>query len=561
MPNELTLTATWGRDPLPAGGDGQLAYLLIDLLAEAGQQAVAGPALPLNLALVLDHSGSMSGPKLQHLKEAVGRVIDQLSPQDTLSVTVFDEKAKLLVPAQTVTDREALHTLVGSLREAGGTQMSSGLRMGLDEVRKNAGANVVSRLLLLTDGQTWGDADQCVALAAEAGQAGIPISAFGVGAEEDWSVSLLDRIAEASGGQSDYIAQPADTIASFRKTVQTMQATAVQRATLTLQLSAGVNVRALHRITPMIARVQPQADSTGAVSVPLGDIGRDAPVSVLFELTLPPRRPGQYRIARAVAHYAVPGAEDTAGQVDQDILLSFVVGLPSSPGNPRVMNIVEKATAFRLQTRALEEAEVGHIAEASRNLRSAATRLLSLGETDLAQQAEQEAQRLESKGQMSPGGTKKLTFATRKLGSEDMPAESAAPAPAPTPAPAPAPVEGTAPAPVPISAAGETAAPAPAPAPVESAAPVENAAPLVVAPVPPSDESAAPASAPPPAPEMPPQQANMPSTDGETEVPTQRVGDTGDNPAEVPTQRMAETLDSATPGSAAPPPSEPTSGG
>jgi hypothetical protein len=368
-----------------------------------------------------------------------------------------------------------------------------------------------------------------------------------------------------------------------------MQAIAVQRATLTLQLSAGVNARALYRITPMIARVQPQADSTGAVSVPLGDIGRDAPVSVLFELTLPPRRPGQYRIARAVAHYAVPGAEDTAGQVDQDILLSFVVGLPSSPGNPRVMNIVEKATAFRLQTRALEEAEVGHIAEASRNLRSAATRLLSLGETDLAQQAEQEAQRLESKGQMSPGGTKKLTFATRKLGSEDMPAESAAPAPAPTPAP----VEGTAPAPVPISAAGETAAPAPAPAPVESAAPapvpmsaagetaapapapapapvtsaapapvpVESAAPLVVAPVPPTDESAAPASAPPPAPEMPPQQANMPSTDGETEVPTQRVGDTGDNPAEVPTQRMAETLDSATPGSAAPPPSEPTSGG
>src|SRR5215212_1994657 len=188
MPNELTLTATWGRDPLPAGGDGQLAYLLLDLIANT-QMEVPGAALPLNLALVLDHSGSMSGPKLQHLKEAVARVIDQLSPQDTLSVTVFDEKAKLLVPAQQVTDRAALHALVSSLREAGGTQMSGGLRTGLDEVRKGAGANVVSRILLLTDGQTWGDADQCVALAGEAGQAGIPISAFGVGAEEDWSVS------------------------------------------------------------------------------------------------------------------------------------------------------------------------------------------------------------------------------------------------------------------------------------------------------------------------------------------------------------------------------------
>src|SRR5215212_10129385 len=135
MPNELTLTATWGRDPLPAGGDGQLAYLLLDLIANT-QMEVPGAALPLNLALVLDHSGSMSGPKLQHLKEAVTRVVDQLSPQDTLSVTVFDERAKVLIPTQKVADKEALKALVAGLREAGGTKMSSGLQTGLDEVRR-----------------------------------------------------------------------------------------------------------------------------------------------------------------------------------------------------------------------------------------------------------------------------------------------------------------------------------------------------------------------------------------------------------------------------------------
>jgi Ca-activated chloride channel family protein len=461
-----------------------------------------------------------------------------------------------------VTDRAALHALVGSLREAGGTQMSSGLRMGLDEVRKNAGPHVVSRILLLTDGQTWGDADQCANLAAEAGQAGIPISAFGVGAEEDWSVSLLDRIAEASGGQSDYIAQPADTIASFRKTVQTMQATAVQRATLTLQLSAGVAARALYRITPMIARVKPQADSTGAVNVALGDIGRDAPVSVLFELTLPPRRPGQYRIARAVVRYEVPGAEDANRQVDQDLLLTFVAGLPSSAGNPRVMNIVEKATAFRLQTRALEEAEVGNIAGASRNLRSAATRLLNLGEVDLAQQAEQEAERLERKGQMSPGGTKKLTFATRKLGSEDIPAAPAAPSP-PAPAAA-APVESMAPAaPPPVSPPMESAAPAglaaPLPAAPESvpaAAPMPAPAPL---------ESAAPAPstyAPPAGQDIPTQRVGAATPGEETDVPTQRVGVADGGPAEVPTQRVDGEPGGETPRPAAPlPPSGPTGGG
>ena len=229
MANEVTLQTTWGREPLAAGGDGQLAYLLIDVAADP-QGMVTTTALPLNLALVLDHSGSMSGAKLQNLKEAVQRVIDQLGPNDTLSVTVFDEKAKLLIGTQKVTDKAALQAQVAALREAGGTQMSSGLQVGLDEARRATGPDVVSRILLLTDGQTWGDAEKCVELAQTAGRVGIPISAFGVGAEEDWSVGLLDRIAEASGGDSDYIAQPADPIASFRKTVQTMQETGVTPA-------------------------------------------------------------------------------------------------------------------------------------------------------------------------------------------------------------------------------------------------------------------------------------------------------------------------------------------
>ena len=79
------------------------------------------------------------------------------------------------------------------------------------------------------------------------------------------------------------------------------------------------------------------------------------------------------------------------------------------------MNSVEKATAFKLQTRALQASMVGDVAGATRNLRAAATRLLNMGETELAGAAENEARLLESKGQMSPAGTKKLAFETRKL--------------------------------------------------------------------------------------------------------------------------------------------------
>ena len=80
-----------------------------------------------------------------------------------------------------------------------------------------------------------------------------------------------------------------------------------------------------------------------------------------------------------------------------------------------VMNIVEKVTAFKLQTKALEDAKMGDVAGASQKLRAAATRLLEMGEQDLAEAALAEAQNLEKSGQMSAYGTKKLRYETRKL--------------------------------------------------------------------------------------------------------------------------------------------------
>ena len=79
------------------------------------------------------------------------------------------------------------------------------------------------------------------------------------------------------------------------------------------------------------------------------------------------------------------------------------------------MNTVEKVTAFKLQTRALSEAEAGNVGGATQKLRAAATRLLDLGETDLANTMEQSAQQLEKDGQIKSADQKALRYATRKL--------------------------------------------------------------------------------------------------------------------------------------------------
>jgi Ca-activated chloride channel homolog len=136
----------------------------------------------------------------------------------------------------------------------------------------------------------------------------------------------------------------------------------------------------------------------------------------LYEVVMPPRRPGSYRLARLMLEYeVVDKKEDTA----LDLVASFAEGAGTGPGDPRVMNSVEKATTFKLQTRALQASMAGDTEAASRNLRAAATRLLNMGEMELAEAAQREAEHIETEGHANAAATKKLTFETRRLSASE----------------------------------------------------------------------------------------------------------------------------------------------
>ena len=211
-----------------------------------------------------------------------------------------------------------------------------------------------------------------------------------------------------------------------------MQATTARDLQLTLTPAGGVSARAVYRVAPMISRLWPSMEGSadgssgqGQVEVqtgdssagtqltlPLGDIQSADGQTLLVEVVLPPRRPGSYRLARILLRYEIGStAEDTV----LDLVTTFSEGAGAGPGNPRVMNSVEKATTFKLQTRALQASMVGDAETAGKNLRAAATRLLSMGETDLAEATTKEAERIETEGRASASATKKLTFDTRRL--------------------------------------------------------------------------------------------------------------------------------------------------
>lgn len=408
MADAVTLTCTWGRQPLPATGAPQLGYLLV----EATPAAPLAVAVPLNFCLVLDRSGSMQGAKLESMKAATKRVLELLTPQDVVSIVIFDDTVQTLVPATPATDQAALLAAVDQIVESGGTAMSLGMQAGQAELQKHAGPDRISYMLLLTDGQTWGDEAVCRTIAQGLGQSGARITALGLGAE--WNEQLLDDLADATGGSSDYIAEPAQIDSFFQRAVRSAQGTAATEARLLLRLVREATPRAVHRATPTIANLGYQPIGDSEVAVKLGDLVYGQVNSVVVELMLPARAVGSFRVAQAELHFTPIGT--TAPQeVKQDLLLTFSADQSAVAYEPRVMNLVEKVMAFKLQTRALAEAELGNIAGATQKLRAAATRLLDLGELDLAEKTSQQADQLEQGTALNAATQKELKYATRRL--------------------------------------------------------------------------------------------------------------------------------------------------
>jgi len=399
------------KENMPVTGTPQLAYVLLEAKPT---EVMASVRMPLNFSMVIDHSGSMSGEKLQNVKEAAKIAIDHMESTDFASLVIFDDSASVVVPSQPVSDRERLKRYVDDIEEGGGTEMSKGMTLGLEEAKKALSAELVSRILLLTDGQTYGDERECEMKAKESGSLGIPITALGIG--DDWNEKLLDSIAERSGGRSDYIAAPSQIIQEFQTTVQSMQTTVIRNAVMTLRLSSGITPRDVFRVVPEIAKLQHREVSDRDAVVDLGGLETGQGQSLLVELTVPPKQPGSYRIAQAEVSYDVPVAGVVGEKVKADIVVSFTLDARlAAQVDEKLMAIVERVTPFKLQTRAFEDAAAGNIEGATQKLRAAATRLLDMGEADLADTALQEAEALERTGAMSPGGTKKLQYRTRKL--------------------------------------------------------------------------------------------------------------------------------------------------
>ncbi len=404
MPGEVTLAHQVGKENMPVTGGSQVAYVLLEAKPT---ELMAQVRMPLNFCLVLDHSGSMKGPKLRNVKEAVKMVIDRLEPTDYISVVIFDDTAQVMIPSMPANDNVGMKAAIDRIRDGGGTTMSLGMIQGLNELRRWNIPNAVNRMILLTDGVTYGDSERCRQLASDARANGIAIYPLGIG--QDWDEALLDDIGQRSGGMpAEFIRNPEDAMSIFQQQISSAVAVAVRNAVLTLRLPTCVTPRKAVKVLPIISDLGQSVLSDRQVVIPLGDLEKDTPQSVLVELMVDPRPAGLFRIAQAELSYDVPIANLIGERVREDIKVNFTTDASlAAQVNPLVMNFAEKANAHQLVTRVLDEYK--RTGKATTRLAPSVTRVLD-EETRSALEQINQGQQISQEQVKSIGNkTRKLT--------------------------------------------------------------------------------------------------------------------------------------------------------
>ena len=211
---------------------------------QVGLQAAqpdAGRRTPLNLALVLDRSGSMGETdKMSYLKQSLEVFLHSLRPDDIVSIVAYSDQAEVLLPAQPVGDGSWIRETIQRLQPQGWTNLHAGLMLGFAEVEKNFDIRRNNRVLLLTDGIANRGVTDPRRIAEDAkayNDRGIYLSTIGLGVSLD--DNLLHTLAQQGHGAYHFIDSWQEMDRVFREEADGLVEKIARDITITLASEAG----------------------------------------------------------------------------------------------------------------------------------------------------------------------------------------------------------------------------------------------------------------------------------------------------------------------------------
>jgi len=240
----ISLTSGLDNDYYLLDSTGRTGFLYIETKLEKFINERSA-RVPLNLSVVIDRSGSMSGEKMEFAKKAAIDIIHKLTPDDFVSIVIYDDKVELLQPSVRVTDKFAIITKVKQIETGGSTNLWGGAEKGFEQVKAGYKKNYVNRVLLISDGLANAGITSIYEIRKRVlnykDNDGITLSTFGVGL--DYNELLMTDMAEAGNGNYYFIESPDKMAALFDKELNGLLNVAAQNAELKIKLPRGVKLQ------------------------------------------------------------------------------------------------------------------------------------------------------------------------------------------------------------------------------------------------------------------------------------------------------------------------------
>lgn len=393
---------------------------------------------PLNLCLILDRSGSMTGRALDTVKAAVEQMIGQLQPHDRLAIVAFDHAAEVVVANQEVgEDVGVIAKAVRRLGARGGTAIDEGMRLGIEELAKGR-SGTISQAFLLTDGENeHGDNDRCLKFAELAASYTITLNCLGFG--RHWNQDVLEQIADAGSGTLSYIAEPAEAADTFDRLLSRVQTVQLTNAHLLLTLPSTTQLadfKPLAQVAPETIELQAQpvgtVDAGGAgdrtYEARLGDLMIEEQRVVLANLYIQPslssglspdRAPdgaagtSRQTVARVQVRYDDPARSQTEA-LSEAITVDATVQAQFQPApDPQVQTHIYALAKYRQTQIAETKLKAGDRQGAATLLQAAATTALQMGDQGAATVLQTNATRLQEGDDLSEEDRKRTRIVSK----------------------------------------------------------------------------------------------------------------------------------------------------
>jgi Ca-activated chloride channel family protein len=276
-----------------------------------GYEVSATERRPASLTFVIDVSGSMSGGnRLEMVKDALGMLVEQLRPDDTVAIVVYGDNARVVLPSTSGREQGQIFEALYRLQSEGSTNAEAGLNLGYQTANQSFKPGGTNRVILASDGVanvglTNPDilAEQVKRYAGE----GIQLTTIGVGMG-NFNDVLMEQLADNGDGHYAYV----DTLAEAHRVFVEELTGTLQVIALDAKVQVDFNPQVVtrYRLVGYENRAVADQDFRND-SVDAGEIGAGHTAVALYALQMQPAAEG--RVATVQLRWRNP----QSGQVEE----------------------------------------------------------------------------------------------------------------------------------------------------------------------------------------------------------------------------------------------------